>query len=69
MITRHAACSCGQLHLTTQGEPSRIAMCHCIECQRHTGAGSAIKRAFAATKLLSPVNQLNGCGQPKAATQ
>jgi hypothetical protein len=27
-MTRHAACSCGQLHLTIEGEPSRNAMCH-----------------------------------------
>ena len=38
MITRRAACSCGQLHLTIDGEPSRISMCHCLECQRRTGA-------------------------------
>jgi hypothetical protein len=37
-MTRRAACSCGQLHLTIEGEPSRIAMCHCLECQRRTGA-------------------------------
>jgi len=38
MTTRHAACSCGQLHLAIEGEPSRIAMCHCLACQRRTGA-------------------------------
>ena len=38
MTTRRAACSCGQLHLTIEGEPSRISMCHCSECQRRTGA-------------------------------
>ena len=37
-MTRHAACSCGQLHLTIEGEPSRISMCHRLECQRRTGA-------------------------------
>ena len=37
MTTRRAACSCGQLHLTIEGEPSRISMCHCLECQRRTG--------------------------------
>ena len=37
MTTRHAACSYGQLHLTIEGEPSRISMCHCLECQRRTG--------------------------------
>jgi hypothetical protein len=38
MTSRRAACSCGQLHLSIEGEPSRISMCHCLECQRRTGA-------------------------------
>ena len=37
-MPRHAACSCGQLRLTITGESSRISMCHCLECQRRTGA-------------------------------
>jgi hypothetical protein len=37
MTTRRAACCCGRLHLTIEGEPSRISMCHCLECQRRTG--------------------------------
>lgn len=38
MPTRHASCSCGQLHLTIDGEPARVSMCHCLACQRRTGA-------------------------------
>jgi hypothetical protein len=38
MTTSRAACSCGQLNLAIAGEPSRISMCHCLECQRRTGA-------------------------------
>ena len=38
MTIRHASCSCGQLNFTVEGEPVRIAMCHCLECQRRTGA-------------------------------
>ena len=38
MIVRRAACSCGQLHLSIEGEPARISMCHCLACQRRTGA-------------------------------
>jgi hypothetical protein len=38
MTIRRAACSCGQLHLAIEGEPSRISMCHCLDCQRRTGA-------------------------------
>ena len=38
MTTRTAACSCGQLSLAVEGEPARVSMCHCLECQRRTGA-------------------------------
>jgi len=38
MTIRRAACSCGQLSLSIEGEPSRIWICHCLECQRRTGA-------------------------------
>ena len=37
MTTRQAACSCGQLKVTCEGEPVRISMCHCLECQKRTG--------------------------------
>lgn len=38
MTIRRAACSCGQLQLTIEGEPSRVSMCSCLACQRRTGA-------------------------------
>jgi hypothetical protein len=46
MTTRRAACSCGQLHLTTEGESSRISMCHCLKCQRRTGAAISNQARF-----------------------
>ena len=46
MSTRRAACSCGQLRLTIEGEPSRIAVCHCLECQRRTGAAISNQARF-----------------------
>ena len=46
MTTRRAACSCGQLSLTIEGEPARISMCHCLECQRRTGAVLANQARF-----------------------
>jgi hypothetical protein len=45
-MTRRAACSCGQLNLTIEGEPSRIAMCHCLQCQRRTGAVTSNQARF-----------------------
>lgn len=38
MTRRRASCSCGQLHLTVEGDPIRISICHCLACQRRTGS-------------------------------
>lgn len=38
MVEHQAACSCGQLKLTSEGEPVRISICHCLACQRRTGS-------------------------------
>jgi hypothetical protein len=46
MDTREAACSCGQLHLTAEGDPVRISMCHCLACQRRTGSAFGIQARF-----------------------
>jgi hypothetical protein len=43
---REAACSCGQLHLTAEGEPIRISMCHCLACQRRTGSAFGMQARF-----------------------
>ena len=35
---RVAYCACGQLRAEAQGDPLRVNLCHCIECQRRTGS-------------------------------
>jgi hypothetical protein len=51
MATRDAACSCGQLHLTTEGDPIRISMCHCLACQRRTGSAFGIQARFTSDRV------------------
>ena len=46
MVTRDAACSCGQLHLVVQGEPLRLSVCHCLACQRRTGSAFGFQARF-----------------------
>jgi hypothetical protein len=43
---REAVCSCGQLRVTTEGDPVRISMCHCLACQRRTGSAFGIQARF-----------------------
>jgi len=51
MTTRRAACSCGQLTLTTEGDPIRISMCHCLACQRRTGSVFSVQARFPREKV------------------
>lgn len=50
-ITRKAACSCGSLSVTCTGEPALVALCHCLECQRRTGAPFGVAAFFAETAV------------------
>jgi hypothetical protein len=51
-MTRLASCSCGQLNVTCEGEPVRISVCHCFDCQRRTGSVFGTQARF-------PRDQLN----------
>jgi hypothetical protein len=51
MAGREAACSCGQLRLTAEGEPVRISMCHCLACQRRTGSSYGYQARFPAERV------------------
>lgn len=46
MTQREASCACGQLRITAQGEPVRISVCHCIDCQRRTGSAFGVQARF-----------------------
>ena len=51
MTGRVASCSCGQLRLTCEGEPVRVSMCHCLECQKRTGSVFATQARFARERV------------------
>jgi hypothetical protein len=52
-MTRRAACNCGQLQLTCEGEPVRISICHCLACQRRTGAAFGYQAWFERPKITA----------------
>lgn len=47
MDCRVASCSCGQLRVTCNGEPTRVSICHCLDCQKRTGSAFAVQARFA----------------------
>lgn len=43
MATREATCHCGQLRVTTEGDPFAVSICNCLACQRRTGSAFGIQ--------------------------
>ena len=43
MKNRVASCLCGQLAITCIGEPVRVSVCHCLNCQRRSGSAFAVQ--------------------------
>jgi hypothetical protein len=35
-------CCCGALRAEVTGEPPRVGVCHCMECQRRTGSAFGV---------------------------
>ncbi|MTW12678.1 aldehyde-activating protein [Pseudoduganella eburnea] len=46
MSKRLASCTCGQLTAEVSGDPVRISICHCLECQRRTGSVFGVQARF-----------------------
>jgi hypothetical protein len=47
MVTRVATCRCGQLKASCEGEPVRVSVCHCLECQKRSGSAFAAQARWA----------------------
>lgn len=58
MTTRRKRCSCGKLQVVCEGEPVRISMCHCLACQRRTGAVQRLDSRLERRRLFVPGLQL-----------
>lgn len=51
MTNRRGECSCGNLAITCEGDPIRVSMCHCLACQRRTGAPFAQQARWTSDKV------------------
>ena len=38
MQTFTGGCLCGEVRITTSGQPYRVGICHCLDCRKHHGA-------------------------------
>jgi hypothetical protein len=51
MPSRIATCSCGQLRAICEGPPLRVSICHCLECQKRTGAAFGVQARWPRTRV------------------
>ncbi len=43
---RTASCQCGAVTAACEGEPVRVSVCHCLDCQRRSGSAFAAQVRF-----------------------
>ena len=51
MTSRTARCHCGRIELSCEGDPRKISMCHCLDCQRRTGSPFSIAVFYSRDKV------------------
>ncbi len=51
MTTRTASCRCGQLRATATGEPVRVSVCHCLNCQKRSGSAFAAQARWPSAQV------------------
>lgn len=47
-MTHTASCRCGHLNAVVTGDPVRISVCHCLDCQKRSGSAFAAQVRFPA---------------------
>ena len=51
-MTDHiATCRCGQFSATCQGDPVRVSVCHCLNCQKRSGSAFAVQARWPEDKV------------------
>ena len=53
MIQRTATCTCGQFRVTVNGDPQRMNLCNCHDCQRRSGSVFQTSGVFADENIVA----------------
>ena len=52
MTTHTASCRCGQLRAVASGDPVRVSICHCLNCQKRSGSAFAAQARWPAERMV-----------------
>ena len=50
-MARVAECGCGAVRAVCEGEPVRVSVCHCLNCQRRSGSSFAVQARWPAAHV------------------
>lgn len=50
-MTKTATCQCGAVTVVCEGEPVRVSVCHCLNCQQRSGSAFAAQARFPAEQV------------------
>lgn len=53
MSERVATCRCGQYRAVCTGEPVRVSVCHCLNCQKRSGSAFAVQARYPEDRVRS----------------
>jgi hypothetical protein len=67
MQVRKAACHCGEAEMACAGDPSKVSMCHCLDCQRRTGSIFSIAVFFDRKRVTIERGNLKCFERPSAS--
>lgn len=67
MTLRIAACHCGGVELACEGEPRKVSMCHCLDCQRRTGGAFSVAVFYDRDKVRTARGETKVFERPSAS--
>jgi len=66
MAEREAACTCGELRVTLEGDPVLVSSCCCTRCQRRTGSFFGVTAYFHPAQMTARVGESTEFRRPGA---
>lgn len=50
---RTASCTCGQFRVTVEGDPLRVNLCNCLDCQKRSGSAFQLAGVFEDAQVIA----------------
>ena len=66
-MKREARCHCGALAIACGGEPAKVSLCHCLDCQRRSGSLFSVAAFFPRERVVTLRGEAKRFTRPSAS--